>query len=139
MASLSFPDINVWLAVAAPEHPHHSLAKKWWEGETNEIAFTRFSQLGFLRLVTTPAVMDNKPLSIAQAWAVYDRFYEDARVAFVAEPRDAERRFRERATGRTASPKVWADAWLLAVAQAAQGVLITFDKALAARGALCLL
>jgi predicted nucleic acid-binding protein len=34
---------------------------------------------------------------------------------------------------------VWADAWLLAVAEAAGGVLVTFDKALAARGAHCLL
>ena len=32
-----------------------------------------------------------------------------------------------------------ADAWLFAVAEAAGGVLVTFDKALAARGAHCLL
>ena len=32
-----------------------------------------------------------------------------------------------------------ADAWLLAVAEAAGGVLVTFDRALAARGAHCLL
>ncbi len=31
------------------------------------------------------------------------------------------------------------DAWLLAVAQAAEGVLVTFDKALGPRGARCLL
>jgi len=40
---------------------------------------------------------------------------------------------------RTASPKVWADAWLLAFAETADGVLVTFDKALGPRGALCLL
>jgi predicted nucleic acid-binding protein len=34
---------------------------------------------------------------------------------------------------------VWADAWMLAHASAAGGVLVTFDKALAARGAHCLL
>jgi predicted nucleic acid-binding protein len=34
---------------------------------------------------------------------------------------------------------LWADAWLLAIAEAAGGVLVTFDKALAVRGALCLL
>ena len=139
MTSLSFPDLNVWLAIAAPEHPHAPLAREWWEKTAGTIAFTRFSQLGFLRLVTTPAVMDGKPLTIAQAWKVYDRFYEDDRVAFVAEPPEIERRFRERASGRSVSPKVWADAWLLAVAEAAQGVLVTFDKALTSRGAFCLL
>ncbi len=48
-------------------------------------------------------------------------------------------RFREKASGRSVTPKVWADAWLLAFAQAAEGVLVTFDKVLGARGARCLL
>jgi hypothetical protein len=42
---------------------------------------------------------------------------------------------REKASKRTASPKVRADAWLLAVAQASEGILVTFDKALASQGA----
>jgi hypothetical protein len=138
-AGLSIPDINVWLALAAPEHPHNSLAKRWWRQHDGLITFVRPSQLGFLRLITTAAAMDGKPLSIDEAWRVYDRFYDDDRVIFSSEPADVERRFRERAVGRTASPKVWADAWLLAVAEAAGGVLVTFDKALAARGAHCLL
>ncbi|MGA3011312.1 MAG: TA system VapC family ribonuclease toxin [Terracidiphilus sp.] len=139
MSSLSFPDINVWLAIATPEHVHASLARDWWKKETGAIAFCRLTQLGFLRLMTTAAVMDGKPLTMSEAWRVYDRLYDDDRVTFVAEPPEVDKRFREKATGRTASPKVWADAWLLAVAQAAEGVLVTFDKALASRGALCLL
>ncbi len=139
MISLSFPDINVWLAVAAPEHVHAVVARRWWEQEIGTIAFSRFTQLGFLRLMTTAAVMDGKPLTITEAWRVYDRFYEDDRVTLLSEPPEVEKRFREKATGRTVSPKVWADAWLLAVAQASEGVLVTFDKALASCGAHCLL
>jgi hypothetical protein len=60
-------------------------------------------------------------------------------MTFVAEPPEVDKRFREKAMGRTASPKVWADAWLLAVADSAEGVLVTFDTTLASRGALCLL
>jgi uncharacterized protein len=139
MSSLSFPDINVWLALAAPEHVHAAIARSWWERETGTIGFFRLTQLGFLRLMTTAAVMDGKPLTIAAAWRVYDRFYDDDRVAFVSEPVEVEKRFREKASGRTASPKLWADAWLLAFAQQAEGVLVTFDQALASRGAYCLL
>jgi toxin-antitoxin system PIN domain toxin len=138
-AGLAVPEINVWLALSAPEHPHHRVARSWWRQHDGSIAFVRPSQLGFLRLITTAAAMDGKPLSIDEAWRVYDRFYDDDRVAFRPEPEDVERRFREMAVGSTASPKVWADAWLLAVAEAAGGVLVTFDKALAARGAHCLL
>ncbi len=139
MSLLSFPDINVWLAIAAPEHVYAATAKVWWKQEIGSIAFCRLTQLGFLRLMTTAAVMDGKPLTMTEAWRVYDRLYDDDRVTFVAEPPEVDKRFRETATGRTASPKVWADAWLLAVAHAAEGVLVTFDKALASRGALCLL
>ena len=131
--------MNVWLALATPEHVHAAAARRWWEQETGAIAFCRLTQLGFLRLTTTAAVMDEKPLTMSEAWRVYDRFYDDDRVIFVREPLDVEKRFREKAAGRTVSPKVWADAWLLAFAQAAEGVLVTFDKALGARGASCLL
>jgi uncharacterized protein len=61
MSSLSFPDINVWLAIAAPEHVHAAMAKGWWQQETGSIAFCRQIRLGFLRLMTTAAVMDGTP------------------------------------------------------------------------------
>ncbi|MGA3133158.1 MAG: TA system VapC family ribonuclease toxin [Terracidiphilus sp.] len=136
---LSFPDLNVWLALASVEHVHSALARSWWKSGEGSIAFCRLTQMGFLRLMTTAAVMDSKPLTIAEAWRVYDRMYDDDRVTFVAEPADVEKRFREKAVGRTASPKIWANAWLLAMAEEAGGVLVTFDKALAGRGAHCLL
>jgi toxin-antitoxin system PIN domain toxin len=139
MSSLSFPDVNVWLALAAPEHVHAAAARRWWEHETNSIVFSRFTQLGFLRLMTTAAAMDGKPLTMIKAWHVYDRFFEDDRVGFVTEPPEVETRFRKYTAGRTASPKLWADAWLLAFAQAAQGTLVTLDRGLAALGAHCLL
>src|SRR5271166_7204884 len=98
-AGLGIPDINVWLALAAPEHPHNSLADQWWRRHEGQIAFVRLSQLGFLRMTTTAASMDGKPLTIDEAWRVYDRFYDDDRVTFVPEPSDVEIRFREKALG----------------------------------------
>ncbi len=96
MSSLSFPDINVWLALATPEHVHAAMARRWWEQEAGKIGFARLTQLGFLRLMTTAAVMDDKPLTISAAWRVYDRFYEDDRVTFVSEPPEVEKRFRRK-------------------------------------------
>jgi toxin-antitoxin system PIN domain toxin len=131
--------MNVWLALATPEHVHADLARRWWAEEAGVIAFSRLTQLGLLRLMTTAAVMDDKPLTMGEAWRVYDRFYDDDRVVFMSEPPTVEERFREKAAGRIVSPKVWADAWLLAFAQEADGMLVTFDKALGPRGARCLL
>jgi toxin-antitoxin system PIN domain toxin len=139
MSSLTFPDINVWLAIASPEHVHAPAARRWWRAEKGRIAFSRLTQIGFLRVMTTPAAMDGKPLTMAEAWRVHDRLYDDERVELFPEPAEVEARFREFAAGRTASPKLWADAWLLAFAAAAGGTVVTFDRALAARGARCLL
>lgn len=103
------------------------------------MAFCRISQLGLLRLLTTAAVMGNKPLSLNRSWRIYDELLADDRVVFVYERPEIDAVFRARAAGHAASPKLWADAWMLAIAEAAGGQLITFDRALAARGAHCLL
>jgi uncharacterized protein len=138
MTSFNYPDVNVWLALASPEHVHFAAARRWWEGETGSIVFCRFTQLGFLRLMTTSAAMDGKPLTMRQAWRVHDRLFEDERVGFVSEPAAVEEHFRRYTSGRIASPKTWADAWLLATAEASEGKLITLDRALAKRGAMLL-
>jgi hypothetical protein len=139
MTSLSFPDVNVWMALILEHHVHRPVARAWWQSSDVPIALTRFTQLSILRLLTTHAAMGGKPLSMDDAWCVYDRLFEDDRVAFVPEPVSVDTSFRQCAAGRTASPKLWADAWLLAVAHAAGGKLVTFDRALAARGAHCIL
>jgi toxin-antitoxin system PIN domain toxin len=140
MPSLSFPDINVWLALLLADHVHRAQAKQWWDSDESEvIAFVRFTQLGVLRLLTTPAAMNGKPLTMRVAWAAYDRLFADDRVAFLDEPREIERHYRQHTRQNRASPKLWADAWLLACAEEAGGTLITFDQALAARSSRCLL
>jgi toxin-antitoxin system PIN domain toxin len=139
MTSLSFPDVNVWLALVSHEHVRSAIARRWWNSWSGQIAFCRLSQLGLLRLLTTAAVMQDKPLSFDEAWRVYDSLLADERVVFAPEHSRAERFFRTNTTGPASSPKVWADAWLLAVAEVSGGVLVTFDKALATRGAHCLL
>ena len=139
MTSLSFPDVNVWLALASHEHVHSKIARRWWNAHEGGIAFCRIAQLGLLRLLTTAAAMGNQPLTVDQAWQIYEGLFADDRVVFVYERPEVDAPFRKRAMGHAASPKLWADAWMLAMAHASGGVLVTFDKALAAPGAHCLL
>ncbi|MGA2738947.1 MAG: VapC toxin family PIN domain ribonuclease [Bryobacteraceae bacterium] len=120
-------------SVVTSEHIHHVSANRWWEQETRRIGFSRLTQLGFLRLMTTSAAMDGKPLTMAEAWRVHDPSSTTTGVAFIPEPTAVEARFRVCASGRTASPKLWADAWLEAFAECAGAVMVTFDRAFAAR------
>ena len=126
--------MNVWMTVVIEHHVHRAVAKTWW-GAEGPIAFTRFTQISLLRLLTTSAAMDGKPLRMDQAWRVHDRLFEDDRVVFLPEPVGVEASFRKYSSRGTAAPKLWADAWLLGVASSAGGVLVTFDRALAGRGA----
>jgi toxin-antitoxin system PIN domain toxin len=138
MSSLSFPDVNVWLALLMEDHIHRAAAKAWWDtDQSDEIGFLRFTQITVLRLLTNRAAMNGKPLTIREAWAAYDHLFQDDRVALFDEPRGAETRFRQYTRSRSASPNLWADAWLLAFAEDSGGRIITFDKALAARSASC--
>lgn len=134
MSLLTFPDVNVWLAVVLEDHVHRETAKRWWSDDRSDtLAFVRFTQIAVLRVLTTAAAMNEQPLSMAEAWAAYDRLYEDDRVAFLKEPDPLEARFRHHASLKTASPKLWADAFLLAFADCAGGTIVTFDRALARR------
>ena len=134
MISSSFPDVNVWFALLHEDHVHHATASEWWgSNRSGVIGFFRQTQMSILRLLTTAAAMNGKPLRMPEAWAAYDRLFDDDRVAFLDEPGGIDTVFRKYTHRNHASPKLWADAWLLAFAECAGGAVITFDQALAAQ------
>jgi hypothetical protein len=139
MTSLSFPDVNVWLAVLLADHIHRASAREWWESESSEtIGFCRVTQISVLRLLTTAAAMNGKPLTMKQAWRAYDRLFEDDRVALIPEPQALEPEFRRLTASGAVSPKVWADAYLVAFGTQTNAMIVTFDRGLENRGASCL-
>jgi toxin-antitoxin system PIN domain toxin len=139
--SFLFPDINVWVALTHAGHVHHDVAHDWFDSLESEwrLHFCRFTQLGFLRLLTADAVMGGDVMKQTEAWAVYDRWLEDGRVGWLEEPPGLERRFRALTRLNSASPKAWADAYLAAFAETAQVTLVTFDRALRGKAKLLIL
>ena len=132
-----FPDINVWFALAVADHPHHHAALEWWNAESALAGFSRLTQLGLLRLLTTAEAMDGRPLTNEEAWAVYEGFLADSRVRLFPEPPDLNDLFRSLSAVRPALPKLWADAYLAAHASSAGAVLVSFDQALGNFGVQC--
>jgi uncharacterized protein len=135
MTLLAFPDLNVWMALTLRTHTHHATAWKWYRGlsKTTDLVFCRFTQLGFLRLMTTESVAGVGVLSQRQAWAAYDRWIVESDCIFEDEPFDLEVEFRAFADRTRPHPKEWADSYLAAFAAAKSMELITFDKALSMR------
>jgi uncharacterized protein len=72
--------------------------------------------------------------SMSEAWGLWDRIWADNRIVFLAEPEGLEKEFRSRSRLSSRSPKVWADAYLLAFASVAGLKLVTFDRSLKSRG-----
>jgi toxin-antitoxin system PIN domain toxin len=127
-----FPDINVWVALTYEGHAHHAHAADWFATLPLDasFAFCRFTQLGLLRLLTAKAVMADEVMTQPQAWAAYDQWLADPRVAFIEEPVDIETRFRTLTRRRQPATKDWADSYLAAFAAVAQLTLVTFDQGL---------
>jgi uncharacterized protein len=74
--------------------------------------------------------MGDEVVTQAMAWSVYDRWLDDDRVRYAEEPPGVDRAFRALTRQRQASPKAWADAYLMAFAERSHMSLVTFDRAL---------
>lgn len=126
-------DANVWLALTLSDHGHHHRVGAWLDGidEPDSVHFCRATQQALLRLLTNPAVLapyGNRPLTNAEAWAVYEAFIADPRICITAaEPAGADNLWRRFAVRDTASPKLWMDAYLAAFALAGGYRMITSD------------
>ena len=56
--TISLPDVNVLLALAAEGHTHHSSARDWFERqEDDSVAICRVTHMGLLRLLTNSKVL----------------------------------------------------------------------------------
>jgi uncharacterized protein len=128
-----FPDVNVWIALAYEGHQHHVSAANWFARLSGEVVyFCRFTQLGFLRLLTHPTVMNEDVRTHAEAWHAYDSFFLDERISFHAEtdPEQIESTFRKLTSGVRSQSQQWPDAYLAALARVGGLTLVTFDRGL---------
>ena len=135
MNTLNFLDANVWLALLWSRHIHSTRAQEWFEQVSEEQFFLcRFTQLTIFRLLATEKIMGKDTKTMSEVWSLWDKIWADTRISFLSEPEDLEREFRSRSRLASSSPKVWADAYLLAFASVAGLKFVTFDRALQSRG-----
>ncbi len=123
------PDVNIWVALTSNRHVHHFLANEWLQDiETDQIAFCRISELGFLRLLTNVHVMGRDVLSPLKAWRVYDEWRTDDRVVFLSEHAEFSEKWRQLGEQLTAGPNVWTDAYLAVFAVHTKATIVTLDR-----------
>lgn len=132
--TLFFPDLNVWLALSVEGHVHNTAASRWQRSMPGDsrLIFSRYTQIGLLRLLTNSAMMGERVLTVREAWTVYDALLKHPQVEFYQEPRNIDTEFREvlEPLASKSASKWVGDCWLLAFAAGSDAKLVTFDKAL---------
>jgi toxin-antitoxin system PIN domain toxin len=124
-------DSNVLLALVLANHPHHTLALKWFQslGPGETVGLCRATQLSFLRLLTTEAILKRDTQTNAEAISVWNGLAGSPRCEFLfQEPSSLESKWLVWSGLDTASPKVWMDAFLAAFAMGHGLRLVTFDR-----------
>lgn len=127
--------MNVWLALVHEIHPHHEAVKAWADSLDSDsiVCFCRFTQLGFLRLLTNQSAMRADVLTQMAAWEAFDALLADPDNQMIDEPDGIDPLFRQKTSSNEASTKQWAYGYLGAFAAAGKLSLVTLDRALAAR------
>jgi toxin-antitoxin system PIN domain toxin len=129
-----FPDLNVWVALSVAGHSHNAEAWNWLGMLPREVRliFSRYTQVGLLRLLTNESVMGEQTLTLKKAWDVYDRWLSDPRVEYYPESRGLDAAFREATAPFAAKPasKWVGDCYLLACSKQSGAALVTFDRSL---------
>jgi hypothetical protein len=122
-------DINFWVALILDSHAGHGKAEAFFDTlSRDQLWFCRFTQIGFLRMLTNRSVMGPQILTQRKAWLLYDRLCGDERIQYLAEPLALESRFRRLTQGRLPAHKAWSDAYLAAVAGETGLAIATFDR-----------
>jgi len=133
--NLFFPDLNVWIALSVAAHSHSGNAWRWLNllNDDKTLIFSRYTQLGLLRLLTNPAAMGRQTLSLKEAWDVFDHWLGDPRVKFYPEPKGLDASFRNATApfSNQHATKWIGDCYLLAYARESDAQFVTFDRALA--------
>jgi uncharacterized protein len=127
------PDINVWLALAIEEHPHHGSARRYWEAvqsasrSDRSLWFCRVTMLGMVRLLCQPKVVGSGALNLSSAFALYERFRSVAGVELLSDPPGCDSTLAKFLATQALPTRLWTDAYLAALAQSSGARLVSFD------------
>jgi toxin-antitoxin system PIN domain toxin len=127
--TVDLPDLNVWLALACPDHSHHHLALHYWEQQAAEqVLFCTVTALGLVRLVGQPKLMGPAVKTAAEASALLDAFCQQPGVSMGSAEHAGWEVFHQLLNSGELPPRLCTDAYLAALAIANGWRLVSFDR-----------
>ena len=123
------PDLNVWLALAATQHPHHAQALTYWEQQASgQVLFCTVTALGLVRLLSQPKLMGASVLGSAEASDLLQAFRHQPGVAMAAPEHDGWDLFHTLLSSAELPARLQTDAYLAALVIANGWRLVSFDR-----------
>lgn len=123
-------DVNVVLPLLIPQHAAHAAARAWLTAQHDRPVYWAWpTLLGVLRLLSQPRVMGPGALTPEQALQVWDALISATRMQQAPSvPASHGGQLLGLVRGRSATPTLWTDAWLAALALSLDLEMVTFDK-----------
>lgn len=127
--STDLPDLNVWLALAWPNHSHHQQAVHYWEQQAAEqVLFCTVTALGLVRLVCQQKLMGPAVKSAAEASALLEAFCQQPGVSLAMPEPGSWEVFHQLLRGGSVPARLCTDAHLASLAMAHGWRLVSFDR-----------
>lgn len=123
-------DANVLFPLLVGGHSAHEAARRWWERQPDSgVGLHLLTRLAVLRLLTNRIAMNGVPVAPIVALDAWRQLAGDLRCFSIdAVPASHESEFSALIAGREATPNLWTDAWLAALALALDYEIATFDR-----------
>jgi toxin-antitoxin system PIN domain toxin len=123
------PDLNVWLALAWPEHSHHQHAVRYWEQQAAaQVLFCTVTALGLVRLVCQPKLMGTTVKNAAEASALLEALCQQPGVQLAAPEHVGWEVFHQLPRSAELPARLCTDAHLAALAITNGWRLVSFDR-----------
>jgi toxin-antitoxin system PIN domain toxin len=127
--TVDLPDLNVWLALACPDHSHHRQAADYWEQQAAEqVLFCTVTALGLVRLVCQPKLLGAAVQTAAEASALLDAFCQQPGVSLASAEQAGWEVFHQLLRSGELPPRLCTDAYLAALAIANGWRLVSLDR-----------
>ena len=123
------PDLNVWLALAWPEHSHHQHAVRYWEQQAaDQVLFCTVTALGLVRLVCQPKLMGTTVKNASETSALMEALCQQPSVQLAAPAPNGWEVFHQLQRSAELLARLCTDAHLAALAIANGWRLVSFDR-----------
>jgi toxin-antitoxin system PIN domain toxin len=123
-------DANVLFPLLVRGHVAHVAARTWWANQADgSVGTCLLTRLAVLRLLSNKVAMNGFAVSPDKALQAWQQLANDPRAFHVeAESASHEPRFAALVAKRDATPNLWTDAWLAALAMTLDFEVVTFDR-----------